>query len=290
MCVCLLVVIAVFVVSRCIGQARGGRLRSAPAKAVLVPYDDHVSACFILPNEDTAAGMAAVVARLERAVNEVPPWQAWCRTGCNVWVVGSARTLKSALRCGCGGGGGPAAQVMAGLGTVTVNLHCPRFEAEQTSSMADVLKGLGVHEAFTDAARFGRMTPVPVYVSVRDGPRGRVCPPTPSLTRPPRRPHRCALFSHPLLCCDVCVCACKRLSWPWWPCVLPQRVLHRARVTVDEEGTVAAAATAVVMKTRCAVVRDPEEVLEIKLDRPFLFGIVNPRRLSVLFLGQINDV
>ena len=50
---------------------------------------------------------------------------------------------------------------------------------------------------------------------------------------------------------------------------------------MDEEGTVAAA---IVMKTRCAVVRDPEEVLEIKLDRPFLFGIANPRQLSALFL------
>ena len=63
--------------------------------------------------------------------------------------------------------------------------------------------------------------------------------------------------------------------------MLPQRVLHRARVTVDEEGTVAAA---IVMKTRCVVVRDPDEVLEIKLDRPFLFGIANPRQLSALFL------
>ena len=73
--------------------------------------------------------------------------------------------------------------------------------------------------------------------------------------------------------------------------VSPQRVLHRARVTVDEKGTVAAAATAAVMTLRCAAfASEPEEVLEIKLDRPFVFGIVNPRRRSVLFLGQINDV
>ena len=66
------------------------------------------------------------------------------------------------------GGVGDLRQVFTGMGPVTVNLHCPRFEAEQTSSMVDVLKSLGVREAFIDTARFDRMAAVPVYVSVRD--------------------------------------------------------------------------------------------------------------------------
>ena len=102
-------------------------------------------------------------------------------------------------------GGGGAAQVMAGLGTVTVNLHCPRFEAEQTSSMADVLKGLGVHEAFTDAARFGRMTPCLCmcrYVTVLAV--GCVPPPRHSHAHPDA--HIVAPCFRTLCCVAMCVC------------------------------------------------------------------------------------
>jgi len=62
-------------------------------------------------------------------------------------------------------------------------------------------------------------------------------------------------------------------------------VLHKAFVSVDEEGTEAAAATAVVMKL--AAVAD--EPVEVTLDRPFLFLIRDIQTGAVLFVGRVVD-
>lgn len=61
--------------------------------------------------------------------------------------------------------------------------------------------------------------------------------------------------------------------------------LHKAFVKVDEEGTEAAAATAVVMQTK-SVARMP---LEFKADHPFLFFIVHEPTTTVLFLGRVSS-
>lgn len=61
-----------------------------------------------------------------------------------------------------------------------------------------------------------------------------------------------------------------------------QDVLHQAFVGVDEHGTEAAAATAVVVGFNSA----PE--LEVTVDRPFLFYITDDTG-AVLFLGQVTD-
>jgi len=63
------------------------------------------------------------------------------------------------------------------------------------------------------------------------------------------------------------------------------KVLHQAVVDVNEEGTEAAAATAVVMMLRCApMFKDP---FEFRADRPFLFFIKDNKTNSVLFLGRL---
>lgn len=63
------------------------------------------------------------------------------------------------------------------------------------------------------------------------------------------------------------------------------KVLHQAVVDVNEEGTEAAAATAVVMMTRCAVIlKDP---FEFRADHPFVFFIQDNLTNSVLFLGRL---
>lgn len=61
--------------------------------------------------------------------------------------------------------------------------------------------------------------------------------------------------------------------------------LHKAFVAVDEEGTEAAAATAVVMETKSM---KPLPV-EFKADHPFLFGIVHEPTTTVLFLGRVRS-
>jgi serpin B len=64
-------------------------------------------------------------------------------------------------------------------------------------------------------------------------------------------------------------------------------VIHKAFADVNEEGTEAAAATAVVM-TRAAAAR-PEPVVTFRADHPFVFLIRDLRNGSLLFLGRVAD-
>ena len=65
-------------------------------------------------------------------------------------------------------------------------------------------------------------------------------------------------------------------------------ILHKAFVAVDEHGTEAAAATAVVMVTRSSV--RPEAVpIPFHVDHPFLFAIRHVPSGAILFLGRVAD-
>ncbi|WP_028656696.1 serpin family protein [Nocardioides sp. J54] len=61
-------------------------------------------------------------------------------------------------------------------------------------------------------------------------------------------------------------------------------VFHQGFIAVDEEGTEAAAATAVVMAETSAPV-----TVEVKVDRPFLFVIHDLEHGTPLFLGRVAD-
>ena len=63
-------------------------------------------------------------------------------------------------------------------------------------------------------------------------------------------------------------------------------VAHKAYVDVDEQGTEAAAATAVVIRALAAM-RPPPAVTMV-VDRPFLFAIVDSTAGLPLFLGQVS--
>jgi len=60
-------------------------------------------------------------------------------------------------------------------------------------------------------------------------------------------------------------------------------ILHKAFVSVDEAGTEAAAATAVVMNLTAA----PGEPVEVTLDRPFIFLIRDIETGAILFVGRV---
>lgn len=64
-------------------------------------------------------------------------------------------------------------------------------------------------------------------------------------------------------------------------------VIHQANITVDEAGTEAAAATAVIMEAGAAPNED--EPIEFVLDRPFLFAIRDTETGAVLFQGRVAD-
>ena len=67
-------------------------------------------------------------------------------------------------------------------------------------------------------------------------------------------------------------------------------VFHRAFVETDEEGTEAAAATAVAMAPTSARYRSkPPPVPIFRADHPFLFAIRDRKSGAILFLGRVAD-
>lgn len=64
-----------------------------------------------------------------------------------------------------------------------------------------------------------------------------------------------------------------------------QNVIHEAFIAVDEDGTEAAAATAVVVGRTSA----PVDVVELTVDRPFLYAIRDNDTGAILFLGRVTD-
>jgi serpin B len=63
------------------------------------------------------------------------------------------------------------------------------------------------------------------------------------------------------------------------------KVLHKAFVSVDEAGTEAAAATAVIMKLTAM----PAEPVEVTVDRPFIFFIRDIETGTIIFIGRVAN-
>ncbi|MBN1347463.1 MAG: serpin family protein [Phycisphaerae bacterium] len=67
-----------------------------------------------------------------------------------------------------------------------------------------------------------------------------------------------------------------------------QEVIHKAFVAVDEAGTEAAAATAVIVGLTAAP--DPTGAVEFKVDRPFIFLIRDIETGGIVFLGRVMSL
>lgn len=63
-------------------------------------------------------------------------------------------------------------------------------------------------------------------------------------------------------------------------------VLQKATITVDEEGTEAAAATAVIIGVTSAPIDEP---ISLVIDRPFMFMIRHLRTNTILFMGRVLE-
>ena len=66
-------------------------------------------------------------------------------------------------------------------------------------------------------------------------------------------------------------------------------VFHKTFIAVDEKGTEAAAATAVVMMELSARLEKPKEPIQVKVDRPFLYAIQHVPSGACLFIGRVTD-
>lgn len=67
--------------------------------------------------------------------------------------------------------------------------------------------------------------------------------------------------------------------------LLISEVLHKAFVSVDEAGTEAAAATAVIMRETAM----PDQPIEVTIDRPFIFLIRDIETGAILFVGRVMN-
>ena len=66
-------------------------------------------------------------------------------------------------------------------------------------------------------------------------------------------------------------------------------IFHKTFVDVDEKGTEAAAATAVVMMRHSLAKMEPAGPIEVRIDHPFLFAIQHRETGACLFLGRVTD-
>jgi serine protease inhibitor len=66
-------------------------------------------------------------------------------------------------------------------------------------------------------------------------------------------------------------------------CIFPD-VRHKSYVDVNEEGTEAAAVTSVTIGYTS--VPTP---IEFRVDKPFIFAIVEKETKSIVFIGRVND-
>jgi len=64
-------------------------------------------------------------------------------------------------------------------------------------------------------------------------------------------------------------------------------VVHKAHIKVDEQGTEAAAATAVIMEMRSAC--EPEEPVLFNADKPFIFFMRDNIAKATVFMGKVNN-
>ncbi len=121
--------------------------------------------------------------------------------------------------------------IVKGMNSKRVVLTIPKFKVEATLKLADVLRGMGMRDAFDpDTADFSGMDRTrDLYIG---------------------------------------------------------QVIHKAFVAVDEAGTEAAAATAVVMRLAAIMT---EETVTVTIDRPFLFFIRDNATGANLFVGRVTN-
>jgi serpin B len=67
------------------------------------------------------------------------------------------------------------------------------------------------------------------------------------------------------------------------------KVFHKTFLALDEKGTEAAAATAVIMELRAMAKLQQPKPIEVRVDRPFLFAIQHRPSGACLFVGRMTD-
>ena len=117
-------------------------------------------------------------------------------------------------------------------------------------------------------------------------PKFKITPPTVQLGEMLQKLGMTTAFDNPRGSADFDAMAPKRPE----EYLFISKVFHKTFLELDEKGTEAAAATAVVM-LRALAVMEPKrpQPIELKADRPFLFAVQHAASGTCLFLGRVND-
>ena len=115
-------------------------------------------------------------------------------------------------------------------------------------------------------------------------PKFKITPPAADLSEILRKLGMTTTFDNPRGSADFDAMAPKRLE----EYIFISNVLHKTFLEIDEKGTEAAAATAIMAAGGGAAVERPKPI-ELKADRPFLFAIQHAESGACLFLGRVND-
>lgn len=67
-------------------------------------------------------------------------------------------------------------------------------------------------------------------------------------------------------------------------------VLHKTALSVDEEGSKAAAITAIMMEVTAVMPNEQQEEIDFIVDRPFVFAIRDKVSGMILFIGEVNSL
>jgi serpin B len=115
-------------------------------------------------------------------------------------------------------------------------------------------------------------------------PKFKITPPTVPLSEVLQKMGMMTAFNKPRGSADFDAMAPKKPDD--YLCI--SEVFHKTFIELDEKGTEAAAATAVVMSRYVAIVEKPKPIT-LKADRPFLFAIQHAASGACLFLGRVSD-
>jgi len=67
-------------------------------------------------------------------------------------------------------------------------------------------------------------------------------------------------------------------------------VLHKTHISVDKDGTEAAAVTAILMKATAAFPPQPQTIRKVYLNRPFVYAIIEKKTGVPLFIGVVKKI
>ena len=189
----------------------------------------------------------------------------------------SPYSIQSALAMTFAGADGVTRDEMAKV------LHFPKGDGIHTS-LAALNRGLAAVEKGLTAATLAdlaKMPPRPVNLHL---PKFRIEPPTVELSEVFIALGMKTAFDQPAGSANFDRMAPRKPDS--YLCI--SKVFHKTFLALDEKGTEAAAATAVVMMEATAAFERPQPV-ELKVDRPFLFAIQHAPSGACLFLGRVTD-